>query len=157
MLTISSEAVWSFALVGQVGGPNGARYSYRYESDYMFLLNDYPVIIIEICSLDNEADRFRMLLEGSLLVRVMNSIKRTGSFVTMAIYVTNEFVAKRYLNFQQTGRNQTCELLVPQYRIIAAHFFCRSDSSWITSTSGPSGTFKYFFEIHTSPSPSSRY
>ena len=68
----------------------------------MFLSDQYPLIIIEICSKGNEVDRCRMLLQGGLLVRAMNSFKPTGSlsFVAMAIYISNDFVANRYLIYQ---------------------------------------------------------
>ena len=99
MLTVSSETQWYFSLVGEVGGP-GERYSYRPKNDYMFLSNGYPLITIQICSMVNESDRFQMLLHGALLVRVMNSFKRTGSFVTMAICIANNFIANRYLIYQ---------------------------------------------------------
>lgn len=122
MLTISREAHWSFALVGQVGGSDGSHYSYRPKNDYMFLLNGYPLIIIEICSKDNESDRFRMLLQGSLLVRVMNSIKSTGTFVAMAIYIKNDFVAKRYLIYQLDRKK-------PDVRITDSSMLDRCSSS----------------------------
>ena len=88
----------------------------------MFLLNGYPLIIIEICSKDNESDRFRMLLQGSLLVRVMNSIKSTGTFVAMAIYIKNDFVAKRYLIYQLDRKK-------PDVRITDSSMLDRCSSS----------------------------
>ena len=44
----------------------------------MFLSDQCPLVIIEVCPKGNEADRPRMLLQGSLLVRALNSIKPTG-------------------------------------------------------------------------------
>lgn len=102
MLTISSEADWSFAFVGEVEA-DGARYSYRPRSDYMLISNNCPLLLIEIHSNGNDSDRSRMLLQGGMLVRVMNSIKKQKSFVAMAIYVTDNCMAERYLMYQPPG------------------------------------------------------
>jgi hypothetical protein len=122
VLTISSEATWPRALVGEVDGREVDRYSYRPQSDYMFTLNSYPLIIIEICSREDEADHFRMLLQGAILVRAMNLMKCTGSLVTMAIYITKDFVADRYLVYQPDREEPDVRTTILQCQTIAAHF-----------------------------------
>ena len=53
----------ALSVCGEVGGPN-ERYSYQPRSDFMFLSDQCPLVIIEVCSKSNETDRPRMLLQG---------------------------------------------------------------------------------------------
>ena len=61
---------------------------------------------IEVCSQQTESDRFRMLLQAGVLVRVVNGILPGDdhSFVDFAIYITKLFVAELYLIYQPNGR-----------------------------------------------------
>jgi hypothetical protein len=72
----------------------------------MFLSSGYPLVLLEKCSNGREVDRIRMLLQGGLLVRSMNSMKNMGSesFVAMAIYFANNALTKRYLLYQPNRR-----------------------------------------------------
>ncbi len=112
--------MWPFAFLGKVGGPKPEHYSYQPKSDYMFSLNKCPHIIVEVCSKSRETDRFRMLLQGGLLVRVMNSIKKKGTFVAIAIYITDDFVARRHLIYQTTPKKpevRNTDFLMPDHFI----------------------------------------
>jgi len=104
VLTISSEGTWPFSLVGRVGI---TKYSYTPRSDFLFSLNSCPFILIEECSdRQKELDRYRLLLQAGLLVRVMNSFTQEP-FVAVAIYITAQYVAERYLVFQPSKGDRT--------------------------------------------------
>ena len=96
---LSSEAVWTFHLIGHVGD---ASTSYRPRSDYLFQVNGYPILLVEVQSSPNEEDRCRMLTQAGVLVRVMNLVKRKNrdSFVAMAVYVSASWEAERYFVYQ---------------------------------------------------------
>jgi len=83
-------------------GPTATEFAYEPRSDFMFLSNHCPMIMVEVCSNRSESDRFRMLLQCGLLVRAINSLKRTESvsFVAVAIYITTHLIAERYLVYQ---------------------------------------------------------
>ena len=149
---IRSEGSWPFSFVGQVGE---TKYSYRPRSGFLCLVRNYPFLFIEICS-----DRNRMLLQAGLLVRVMNSFK-TGttvpfnSFIAVAIYITPSAVAERYLVYQPARDEKevrTINVLMItdlcssysflQIKYVSDHFDLKV----------PSGTFKFFFELHNLPS-----
>jgi hypothetical protein len=118
VLTISSEGRWPFTFVAQVVQED-KRYGYRPQSDFSFSLDTCPRINIEICSIPDESDRYRMLLHAGLLVRVVNKIKPEGeSFVAIAIYITEAFIAKLYLVYQPEPNNPTVG--IPN-SLIAAH------------------------------------
>lgn len=86
-------------------------YAYTPRSDYLFSVETWPCLNIEICSQSNQSDRFRMVLQAALLVRVVNGERRRQraddkqdplerSFVMIAIYVTQRLTAERYLIYQ---------------------------------------------------------
>jgi len=96
VLTISSEGTRPFSLVGWVGD---TKYPYTPRSDLLFSLELCPFILIEECSdRQKELDLHRMLLRAELLVRVMNSLTNEP-FVAVAVYITADNVAERYLVF----------------------------------------------------------
>ena len=74
-------------------------YPYRPRSDFLLLLGKCPFLLIEVCSdRVGERDRFWMLLQAGVLVRVMNSYKqKPESFIAVAIYINSKFTAERYL------------------------------------------------------------
>jgi hypothetical protein len=76
--------------------------SYRPRSDFLFLVAGYPFILCEVQSLPQEGDRYRMLTQAGVVVRVMNSMKSEtkDSFVAMALYITTSWNAERYLVYQ---------------------------------------------------------
>jgi len=135
MLTVCSEGNWPFSFVAQV---TGEHFSYKPRSDFLMLLEGYPFLFIEICSdrLD-ELDRYRMLLQAGILVRVMNSFKshRGGefkSFIAVVIYVNSKFTAERYLVCQpQPGTQSTIAYLKDEFNLKT-----------------PIDAFRFFFELH---------
>ena len=61
-----------------------------------------PVMIGEVISITRGDDRYRMLCQGMAETRLANEILRPSAdffVVIMAIYVTDELVAERYLLF----------------------------------------------------------
>ena len=99
MLTIYSQGQWPISFIGRV---NDTRYSYTPCSDFLFLVGGGPLLFIEVCSdRANERDRYRMLLQAGLIVRVMNStLGKEKRFIAVAIYINAAFVAERYLVYQ---------------------------------------------------------
>ena len=81
----------------------------------MLLSNHCPLIMVEVCSNHSESDRFRMLLQCGLLVRAINSLKRTESvsFVAVAIYITKHLAAERYLVYQPSKREPDVRITDP--------------------------------------------
>ena len=132
VLTIYSEGRWPISFIGEV---EGTRYSYTPRSDFLFLLNKFPFLFFEICSDRNrELDRYRMLLQAGLLVRVVNSIavknseseQTFKSFVAVAIYIDAEFTAERYLVYQPDtvqpqGEPKSVRMIISQSRVFPAH------------------------------------
>jgi len=91
-------------LVAQV---DNTKYSYTPRRDFLFSLNSCPFILIEEYSdRQKELDRYRVLLQAGLLVRVMNSFT-TEPFVAVAVYSTAHCVADRYLVFQPSRDDRT--------------------------------------------------
>ena len=100
MLTISSDRQWLLSFVAQVE-QSDELYEYGPRSGFLFTLDKLPRIIIEPCTKTNKSDRYRMLLDAALLVRVVNKIKtEDSSFVAIAIYIYHRFIAKTYLVYQ---------------------------------------------------------
>jgi hypothetical protein len=110
VLTISSEGYWPLVFVAEVKKENDTpydRYDYHPRSDFLFSLETCPRINIEVHSKKNKSDLYRMLLQAGLLVRVVNKIKpELESFVAIAIYITEQFTAERYLLYQPDLDNE---------------------------------------------------
>jgi len=70
--------------------------SYQPRSDFLFLLNNFPFLLIEVQSNPQEYDCYRMLTQAGVLVRVVNSTKPKdkNSFVVVAIYITSTYIAQ---------------------------------------------------------------
>ena len=82
--------------MGHVPGSSSGDYTYHPRSDCMFLLDSCRFLIVEVNSSSYAVDQPQMLLQGGLLVCVMNSIKMapTELFVCVAIYITSHFLAR---------------------------------------------------------------
>ena len=73
---------------------------YNPRSDFEFRAsNSFPYIIGEVVSKKSETDRARMLLQAAAAARVGRFLQVNGQkpFVLLAVYVTNELIAERYL------------------------------------------------------------
>jgi hypothetical protein len=75
--------------------------SYTPRSDFSLRLKNVltHLIICEVVSKYDESDRYRMLLQAVVAARVAKYLLKDTSdtFVVMAIYITKEFAAERYL------------------------------------------------------------
>jgi len=137
-----------------------AKFSHRPRSDFLLLLEGYPLLLIEVCSDRwDELDRNRMLLQAGILVRVMNSLKSNHqgefkSFIAVAIYVTAKFIAERYLVGQPVAQPDTVshqclivDVLAQIYSILQI-MYVKDEFDLRT----PTGAFQFFFELHNLPS-----
>jgi hypothetical protein len=154
-LTFCSEGIWPFSFVAYV---EATYFAYRPRSDFLLLLEGYPFLFIEICSdRVDELDRFRMLLQAGILVRVMNSFKsdREGkfeSFIAVAIYVNSKFIAERYLVGQPQLGTQSTEVrhqclivdVLAQIYYILQIKYVKDEFDLKT----PANAFQFFFELH---------
>jgi hypothetical protein len=130
-------------------------FSYTPRSDFLLLLDSCPFLFIEVCSDPSEHDRFWMLLQAGILVRVMNSFKnnREGefkSFIAVAIYVNSKFTAERYLVGQprpeSTEVRHQCsivDVLAQIYSILQIRYV--QDKFDLTTSIG---AFQFLFELH---------
>jgi capsid protein len=84
-------------------------------------VNDYPILLIEVQSNPNGEDCYRMRTQAGVLVRVMNLIERKnqGSFVAMAVYITDSWKAERYF-FYQPDRD-SWEVRVTNILVLGLH------------------------------------
>jgi len=102
------EGTWPLA---QITPGDDKNFGYHPRSDFLFSLNTCPCINIEVCSNENESDRYRGLLHAGILVRVVNMLYQgqqdKQSFIAITIYITKEFAAERYLVYQPELDKQT--------------------------------------------------
>jgi hypothetical protein len=129
-------------------------FSYSPRSDFLLLLEGCPFLLIEVCSDPLKLDRFRMLLQAGILVRVMNSIKtdREGefkSFIAVAIYINSNFTAERYLVGQPKANSKVrhqCSIvdaLAQRYSILQISYVKDEFNLRV-----PNGQFQFLFELH---------
>jgi len=133
-------------------------FTYRPRSDFLLLLEGYPFLFIEICSdRADELDRFRMLLQAGILVRVMNSFKsdREGkleSFIAVAIYVNSKFTAERYLVGQPQPGTQSTEVRHQCLIVdVLAQIYYILQIKYVKDEfdlKNPTDAFRFFFELH---------
>ncbi|TDL20627.1 hypothetical protein BD410DRAFT_361709 [Rickenella mellea] len=95
---------WSCPLLVEI---QGERFRRRYKPNNNFSLahpNFSPYIIGEVATDESESNRYRMLIQGAAAVRLGNAMRASKSeeqpFILQAIYLTNDFVAERYLMYQ---------------------------------------------------------
>ena len=111
--------MWPFNII--LKAPDGIPHTYHPKSDFSYITftpdnsNAVPGMIGEVISQTNESDRYRMLCQGLAAVRVADQLMKptidpTTTFVIMAVYVTNQFIAERYLLYlKQRGDRHVCE------------------------------------------------
>ena len=82
---------------------DGVVHRYQPKSDFGYTtINEatpMPVMIGEVASITSGADRYRMLCQGIAETRALNCNSRQDVFVIMAVYVTDQLIAERYLLF----------------------------------------------------------
>ncbi|KAF9650810.1 hypothetical protein BDM02DRAFT_1255730 [Thelephora ganbajun] len=100
---------WDFCIPIRARGTGTNLYRYTPKSDFsvFYTLNGCPCLIGEIVSVKSEEDRRRMKLQGIAVARagkLLLTKDAKDEFVLMAIYVSADLVATRYL-FQARGNN----------------------------------------------------
>lgn len=93
-----SEKSWPFPLVVRQANDEVA---YPPRNDFGISLGGLPVLLLEVASNPNEADRTRMLLQASCLVRLGQSMLRPGipKFLVKAVYIDEHYCADEYTLF----------------------------------------------------------
>lgn len=121
-LHLSGHTPWPLSLV--VYGPeeNGVPQCARYtpESDFFISAADIPRIIVEVHS-KNVDDRTRLLAQGASLVRLVNTVKQTRTFVLLAVYFPERAPTfTEYVLYQDPNTtDNTVRNILPQL-----HAFC---------------------------------
>ena len=111
LICFFSGKLWPFPLIARVfEGGQATRYNYNPKSDFSFSLCDIPIIILAVCSDKHadklsESDRPRLLIQAACLVRLWNHLLGERGMVIMAVYVDKDFIASRYLLFQEKSSN----------------------------------------------------
>lgn len=112
---LSGRDAWPFPLAvygpGENNVPKCARYSP--ESDFFISASGIPRIIVEVHS-KNVDDRSRMLAQGATLVRLVNTITKSRTFVLPAVYFAADTAnITEYLLYQttETSNNAVCNNL----------------------------------------------
>ena len=68
------------------------------------IANGFPLLLLEVTFDSSEADRNRMLLQASCLVRLGNALieDEQSKFLVKAIYIDDNFMATEITLFQST-------------------------------------------------------
>jgi hypothetical protein len=89
--------------------------SYRPNSDLSMISKHHrcPYMIAEVISKTDMSDRYRMLLQAIAAARVGRYLMKSGArpFVLMAIYLTKDLVAERYLVCQAGEYKKVCRFV----------------------------------------------
>ena len=76
-------------------------YQYTPRSDFSIVINNFPVVLLEVCSDHSKTDSCHMQLQASCLVRLGNVLMASPEFVIKAIYVDDDYQATEYTFFQR--------------------------------------------------------
>lgn len=102
LLTIISGKNWPFPIVAEISD-DPEKYSYTPRSDTLLCLQDCPFVLVEaISDPSSHKDLYRMLIQAGIAVRLSHSMRTdtTKSFVIIAVYINECFLAERYLVYQ---------------------------------------------------------
>ncbi|KAH8998393.1 hypothetical protein EDB92DRAFT_1941237 [Lactarius akahatsu] len=101
---------WPFSLIIKV---DELYHVYKPESDFLVLKFDLPRMAVEVNSTllgQSAVDHHRMMIQGASVVRFANTTldtyKNEKNFVFVAIYISGNGQADRYLLYQKKGSNQ---------------------------------------------------
>ncbi len=75
---------------------------YTPHSDFSIVMNEFPVLILEVESDTNRTDQRRMLLQAACLVRLGNALikNKDPNFFIKAIYINSDYVANEYTCYE---------------------------------------------------------
>lgn len=106
----SSEKTWSFPLIIEQGDAPPQLYVPR--SDFCITTHEFPVLLLEVASESNNADKYRMLLQGACVVRLANTVMKPKSrFVLKALYINLNYVVEEHTMYQR--ENEIVQVIVP--------------------------------------------
>jgi hypothetical protein len=88
-------------IIKQVGNESDPR-SYSPHSDFLLNTPYVPIVINETVSPEDESDRYRMLLQAMVYIRVGNYLRTSHDLVILCFYLNTKFEAERYLVYQAT-------------------------------------------------------
>ncbi|OJA12194.1 hypothetical protein AZE42_03936 [Rhizopogon vesiculosus] len=96
------EKAWGFPIFLTTEGQPDAWCQFRPRSDLMVSLRSFlcPLLISEVVSQNDEADRYRMLLQAIAVARAGQYLIRQGAqiqFFVVAIYLKANLIAERYI------------------------------------------------------------
>ncbi|KAH9041678.1 kinase-like domain-containing protein [Lactarius pseudohatsudake] len=101
---------WPFSLVIKV---EGRYHTYRPRSDFLVLKFDLPRMAVEVNSTprdESAVDLYRMIIQGASVVRFANTTldmyNTEKNFVFVAIYISGDGQAHRYVLYQKKGSNE---------------------------------------------------
>ena len=103
-----SNKPWQFPLFVDVDYPHDSKYSYNPRSDAELRFSNFPLLILEVISNENETDRTRLLLQASCLARLGNALRESAvqnstdgnPFIAAAVYINSELQADWYRVYQ---------------------------------------------------------
>jgi hypothetical protein len=87
---------------------DGENYSYMPRSDFYLALDGSIYLLVEVQSNENEADRYRMLLQAACATRLGNSLRQDDPFIVTAFYITSSGRMQRYFLFLSNRPPQVC-------------------------------------------------
>ena len=92
---------WKFSIFLDYGSNTPRLVKYTPKNDFGIVSNKHSIsyVIGENASSESETDKWWMLMHALVLVRLGTKFLN-DKFVVMAIYITNNFVAERFLAFQ---------------------------------------------------------
>jgi hypothetical protein len=101
-LTKYRDLAWDVSIYVSPDGYGDATFSYTPKSDFSVCSQKLgiPFLIGEVVSLPSMEDRWRMLLQALVAVKLGSFLLKSGStqsFTVMAIYLRSEMVAEQYL------------------------------------------------------------
>ncbi len=100
LIRCDSNTLFPFHLVIEAPGQN---FMYSPRSDFHMCIKDFPHILLEVKSEQNQSDRYRMVLQASCICRIGNWLRAPTygkQIVIMAVYVDEDFNAFQYLLYQ---------------------------------------------------------
>ncbi|KAH9003132.1 kinase-like domain-containing protein [Lactarius hatsudake] len=105
-----SQESWPFELIIKV---DELYHVYKPKSDFLVLKSDLPRMAVEVNSTllgQSAVDHHRMMIQGASVVRFANTTldtyKTEKNFVFVAIYISGNGQADRYLLYQKKGSNK---------------------------------------------------
>ena len=126
-LNITSNIPWNFHLIAEVLEEKSR---YTPTNDASLCISQFPHLVLEVQSQENESDRYRMLLQAGCLARLGHALSKspTQPCIISAIYITYDFEAEWYLVYTSQVEETTVGLISQK----AAHYLCldRSNMRW---------------------------